>query len=497
MATVTASHLVSRSSSITCHGVSGLETKANLAQIGLRNQTMTHSGLRSLNNLDTLKMRSSGSFVVRKAMKKDKNTTNDRQVGQIICGQGMSGIFIEAEYKDAWDSSVSVDIIGDSIETVRFFHCYKQELIVWGKTGCKIYGPVTDIDYKNSNKYFSRPYAFVHSFLVASEDVVFIANEWHTTLLPCYLKSNYQPKGLYKKAKVAFCIHNITYQGRFAFSDFSLLNLSNRFRSSFDFMDGYDKLVKGRKINWMKGGILESDRVVTEKTGVELDNIIRKTGISDIVNGMDIQEWNIATDKYLDVLEAKPLLKETLQAEVGLPVDKSIPLLCFISRLEEQKGPDILAAAISKFIDEDSRSLSLGIAKFNIPLAHMIIASSNFMVVPSRFEPCVSIVASTGGLVDTIKEGFTGFHMETFNPKCKTIDLADVKSVAETIKRALVTYRTPALKEMIQNCMAQDLSWKERSKLWEKLLLSLDVARTEGIDRKEIAPMAKEDIATP
>ncbi|KAL5551497.1 hypothetical protein UlMin_001673 [Ulmus minor] len=614
MATVTASHLVSRSSSIACHGVSGSETKASLAQIGLRNQTMTHSGLRSLNNLDMLKMRSGGSSVARKAMTKDKNTTSDRQVGQVICGQGMSVIFVGAEvgpwsktgglgdvlgglppamaanghrvmtisprydqYKDAWDTSVSVDIkVGDSIETVRFFHCYKRGVDrvfvdhpsflekVWGKTGSKIYGPVTGIDYKdnqlrfsllcqaaleaprvlnlNSNKYFSGPYG---------EDVVFVANDWHTALLPCYLKTDYQPKGLYKNAKVAFCIHNIAYQGRFAFSDFSLLNLPDRFRSSFDFMDGYAKPVKGRKINWMKGGILESDRVVTvspyyaqelisgEDRGVELDSIIRKTGISGIVNGMDIQEWNPATDKYIDVkydattvLEAKPLLKEALQAEVGLPVDKSIPLLCFIGRLEEQKGPDILAAAISKFIDEDVQIVvlgtgkkylekqleqleikypnkAIGIAKFNIPLAHMIIAGSDFMVVPSRFEPCgliqlqamrygtVPIVASTGGLVDTVKEGFTGFHMESFNPECETVDPADVKSVAETVVRALATYGTPVLKEMIQNCMAQDLSWKEPSKLWEKLLLSLDVAGTEGIDGEEIAPMAKKDVATP
>lgn len=75
----------------------------------------------------------------------------------------------------------------------------------------------------------------------------------------------------------------------------------------------YKKSVKGRKINWMKAGILESDRVVTvspyyaqelvsgEDKGVELDNIIRRTGITGIVNGMDVQEWNPSTDKYLDV----------------------------------------------------------------------------------------------------------------------------------------------------------------------------------------------------
>ncbi|CAL5354751.1 unnamed protein product [Camellia sinensis] len=96
--------------------------------------------------------------------------------------------------------------------------------------------------------------------------------------------------GIYKNARVVFCIHNIAYQGRFPFADFSLLNLPEQFKGSFDFIDGYDKPAKGRKINWMKGGILESDRVVTVSPyyvqelvsgidkGVELDNIIRKTG---------------------------------------------------------------------------------------------------------------------------------------------------------------------------------------------------------------------------
>ncbi|KAF3950028.1 hypothetical protein CMV_024168 [Castanea mollissima] len=268
---------------------------------------------------------------------------------------------------------------------------------------------------------------------------------------------------------VAFYIHNIAYQGRFAFTDFSLLNLPDELKSSFDFIDGYEKPVKGRKINWMKAGILESDKVLTvspyyaqelfsgEDKGVELDNIIRKTGIQGIVNGMDVQEWNPLTDKFTNVkydastvLDAKPLLKEALQAEVGLPVDRNIPVMGFIGRLEEQKGSDILVEAIPHFIKENVQIIVLGtgkkpmekqleqlekiypdkargVAKFNVPLAHMIIAGADFILVPSRFEPCgliqlhamrygtVPIVASTTGLIDTVKEGFTGFQMGSFN----------------------------------------------------------------------------------
>ncbi|CAB4304149.1 unnamed protein product [Prunus armeniaca] len=403
---------------------------------------------------------------------------------------------------------------------------------VWGKTASKIYGPIAGEDFKdnqlrfsllcqaaleaprvlnlNSSKYFSGPYG---------EEVVFIANDWRTALLPCYLKAIYQPKGIYKSAKVAFCIHNIAYQGRFAFADFALLNLPDEFKSSFDFIDG---------------PYYAEELVSTVEKGVELDNIIQKAGILGIVNGMDVQEWNPLTDKYIaakydasTVTDAKPLLKEALQAEVVLPVDRDIPVIGFIGRLEVQKGSDILIEAIPHFIKENVQIIVLGtgkkpmenqleqleikypdkargVAKFNVPLAHMITAGADFMLVPSRFEPsfscmpCVPIVASTGGLVDTVKEGFTGFQMGGFNVECEVVDPADVRAIATTVTRALGTYGTPAFTEIIGNCMAQDLSWKGPAKKWEEVLLNLGVADSEpGIDGEEIAPLAKENIATP
>ncbi|CAN6578771.1 unnamed protein product [Malus baccata var. baccata] len=614
MATLAASQFVSKSSHL--DGASGLEIRTNLGQMGMWNQPMTYNGLRSLRNLDMLRMKIHPNAVAKQAMRKSEKAESDRPVGKIVCGSGMNLVFVGAEvgpwsktgglgdvlgglppalaanghrvmtvsprydqYKDAWDTSVLVEIeVGGRVETVRFFHCYKRGVDrvfvdhplflekVWGKTGSKIYGPRTGEDYMDnqfrfcllcqaaleaprvlnlhSNKYFSGPYG---------DDVVFIANDWHAALLPCYLKTIYKPKGIYKNAKVVFCIHNIAYQGRFPYSDFSLLDLPDNLKGSFDFFDGHDKPVKGRKINWMKAGILESDRVVTvspyyaqelvsgEDKGVELDNIIRKTGITGILNGMDVQEWNPATDKHLDikydnttVLDAKPLLKEALQAEVGLPVDRNIPVFGFIGRLEEQKGSDILVEAISKFVGEEDMQIiilgtgkkyletqikqleikypgkAIGVAKFNVPLAHMIIGGSDFMLIPSRFEPCgliqlhamrygtVPVVASTGGLVDTVKEGFTGFQMGDFNVECDKVDPADVAAIATTVKRAVATYGTPALNEMIQNCMAQDLSWKGPSKQWEKLLLSMEVAGNEqDLEGEEIAPLAKENVATP
>lgn len=608
MATLTTSQLVSRSS--------GFDPKVAFVENGMRNKLMTQNGFISLNKLDVLKRSTSLNNVAVRLRKKVAKSEGEKSPrGVIRCGSEMNLVFVGAEvgpwsktgglgdvlgglppamaanghrvmtvsprydqYKDAWDTSVILEIkVGDKIERVRFFHCYKRGVDrvfvdhplflekVWGKTLSKIYGPKAGIDYMdnqlrfsllcqaaleaprvlnlNSSKYFSGPYG---------EDIVFIANDWHTALLPCYLKSMYKPHGIYKKAKVVFCIHNIAYQGRFAFSDYSLLNLPDKFRGSFDFIDGYDKPVKGQKVNWMKAGILESDRVVTvspyyaqelvsaKDKGVELDNILRTTGITGIVNGMDVQEWNPSMDKYIDVkynnktvMEAKLVLKEALQAEVGLPINSKVPLIGFIGRLEEQKGSDILVKAISRLIREKVQIIILGtgkkqmeqqieeleikfpnqargVAKFNVPLAHKMIAGAEFMLIPSRFEPCgliqlhamrygtVPIVASTGGLVDTVKEGYTGFQMGAFNVKCEAVDPADVDAIVTTVKRATRIYETPAMAEMIQNCMAQDLSWKEPAKKWEKMMFSLGAEGSEqGLDGEEIAPLAKENVATP
>ncbi|KAL1294445.1 hypothetical protein HN51_055226 [Arachis hypogaea] len=611
MATVTAPYVVSRTGCLNHHGSARTEAKAGSPLVSLNSQGMTYDGLKSMNKLN---MKTTHATNISVSVR-SKKSGSDRSVGKIVCETGMTFLFVSAEvgpwsktgglgdvlgalpprlaanghrvmtvsprydqYKDAWDTSVLVEIkVGDRVETVRYFHCFKRGVDrvfvdhpvflekVWGKTQSKLYGPKAGEDYAdnqfrfsllclaaleaprvlnlNSNPYFSGPYG---------EDVVFIANDWHTALLPCYLKSMYKSRGIYMNAKVAFCIHNIAYQGRFAFADFPLLGLPDEFRSSFDFMDGYDKPVKGRKINWMKAGIIESDRVVTvspyyaqelvsgEDRGVELDTIIRSVGITGIRNGMDHREWSPKTDRFISihydattVTEAKCLLKQALQAECGLPVDSNIPVIGFIGRLEEQKGSDILFEAISKFIHLDVQIIVLGtgkkymekqieqleelypekargIAKFNTPLAHKIIAGADFIVIPSRFEPCglvqlhampygtVPIVSSTGGLVDTVIEGYTGFHAGAFSVECDAVDPADVEKLTSTVIRALTTFGTPVWKEIVQNCMAQDFSWKEPAKLWEKMLLSLGVAGSEpGIEGEEIAPLAKENLPTP
>ncbi|KAG2497328.1 hypothetical protein HYH03_004492 [Edaphochlamys debaryana] len=484
------------------------------------------------------------------------------------------------QYADAWDTSVVVDIMG---EKVRFFHSIKKGVHrvwvdhpwflakVWGKTGSKLYGPRSGADYLDNHKRFSL---FCRAAIEAArvlpfgpgEDCVFVANDWHSALVPVLLKDEYQSKGQFTKAKSVLAIHNIAFQGRMWEEAFKDMAVPQKSFEKFQFTDGYSKVFTEatpmeedekppltgktyKKINWLKAGILAADKLVTVSPnyateitqdaagGVELDKFIRQAGgIEGIVNGMDIEEWNPKTDKFLtlpydqnSVFAGKAAAKEALQAELGLPVDPTAPLFAFIGRLEEQKGVDIILAALPKLLATPKVQVAIlgtgkaayekmvnaisakykgkakGVVKFSAPLAHMLTAGADFMLVPSRFEPCgliqlhamhygtVPVVASTGGLVDTVKEGVTGFHMGALNQD--KLDEADADALAATCRRAAEVFATPKYGEMVTNCISQDLSWSRPAQKWEGLLEELVAGK--GSPAAAVATAKKQEIKVP
>jgi len=464
------------------------------------------------------------------------------------------------QYYDAWDTSVTTNIMG---KEVRYFHTVDQGVDrvwvdnplflakVWGKTGSKIYGAKAGADYEDNQVRFR---IFSEAAIEAcrklpfgyGEDVVFVANDWHSAMVPALLKNVYKPRGEFAKAKTAFCIHNIAFQGRFPDASFGELNLPGSAKGAFAFADSvpYDKAAgkasgKFAKINWMKAGFMTADKLLTvsptyasevsanAEKGVELDVVIRAAGgIEGIVNGMDASEWHPKKDKYLDVkydastvFQGKAVAKATLQAECGLPVNPSAPLFAFIGRLEEQKGVDIMLKAIPGIVAaggqvvvlgtgkkefevavkalEKSNPGAKGVVKFSAALAHIITAGADFMLVPSRFEPCgliqlhamqygtVPVVASTGGLVDTVKEGVTGFHMGAMDPD--TVTSADVAAVTAACRKAISSFSTPGHKAMVQRCIFQDLTWREPAKKWEGVLEEIAYSESQAVKKAQVA----------
>ena len=483
------------------------------------------------------------------------------------------------QYEGAWDTSVHCEALGKS---VGFFHEKEKGVDrifvdhpdflakVWGKTGAKLYGEKSGYDFADNQDRFAM---FCHAAIKApmaltdlgyGEDVVFVANDWHSALVPVILNKVMKPAGTYANAKCAMTIHNIAFQGRFFPRPMSDYGLPESAADDFFFEDGYNKVYDEtnpakedgkeefdgkiyRKSNWLKAGFANSDRNLTvsenyakeisssKSKGVELDDVIRKYGMEGIVNGMDPTEWNPSVDKFIDVpydkntvVEGKAAAKQALQAEVGLPLDAEAPIFGYIGRLEEQKGVDIFMKAVPKLLKavpnaqvvilgtgkkalekeleslDEAEPMCAGVIKFSAPLAHFITAGADFLMVPSRFEPCgliqlhamqygtVPIVASTGGLVDTVKEGVTGYHMGAMD--ADNLLPEDVDALVETCVAASADYTTPTYEKMSATCISQDLSWAEPAKKWEGVLEELYFGTPEGAKKAEVVvPTAKAD----
>lgn len=269
------------------------------------------------------------------------------------------------------------------------------------------------------------------------------AHDWHAGLAPAYLAAVGHP------ARSVFTIHNLAYQGVFSPSDFAAVDLPAHF---FD-VNGVE--FHGH-LSFMKAGIYYADRVTTvsptyslEITGIEqgcgLDGLLRDRGgaLSGVLNGVDDAIWNpehdalIAASYSADKLAGKAKCKAALQAVMGLEVAADKPLFAVVSRLTEQKGLHLVLDVLHEITERGGQFVLLGSgdaameAAFRVAAAenpsqiavkigydesfsHQIMAGSDVIMVPSRFEPCgltqlyglkygaLPLVRRVGGLADTV-----------------------------------------------------------------------------------------------
>ena len=345
-------------------------------------------------------------------------------------------------------------------------------------------------------------------------------NDWHTGLIPVYLKSFYGNDDFFKDASSIFTVHNLGYQGVFSKELLPMLDLSwDEFKA--------EKLEYWDRISFIKGGLTYaniintvskqySKEIQTQRYGETLDGLLRnrQNVLYGIVNGLDYEEWNPATDMdiaqnfNISNIDKKLDNKIALQKEKGLTVDPQIPLIGVVSRLSYQKGLDLVAYAVGKMASLGIQLVVLGIGeeylqnlfnglagefpnnlkidlKFDSSLARRIYAGSDMFLMPSRYEPCglgqlismrygtIPIVRKTGGLVDTVEEydpnidSGTGFCFEDEHPG----------ALMWAIGKALDVYRQKdKWQKVILNAMSKDFSWKhsanEYLELYKKALMT-------------------------
>lgn len=343
-------------------------------------------------------------------------------------------------------------------------------------------------------------------------------NDWQSALIPLYLKLFYKDNPEIQNIKTLFTIHNMAYQGLFERDVVPLLGLPDKLFHK-------KKLEFYGRVNFMKAGIIYSDalstvsagyrrEILTEEFGCGLDKLLRtrQKDLYGILNGADYGVWNPKTDKFIyknyshDNLKPKLECKKDLLRQFRIKFDEKKPLIGMITRLAEQKGLDLVAAAIENMLkmgtnfvclgtgDEKYNKLFRNIAQrfraevgikvgFDNALAHKIEAGSDIFLMPSRYEPCglnqmyslkyatVPVVRATGGLDDTIEE----FNSQTQKGNGFKFKKATKEALLGAVRRAIRTFKDKKSWQAVQkNGMRCDFSWKTSAekyiKLYKKLL---------------------------
>jgi starch synthase len=340
-------------------------------------------------------------------------------------------------------------------------------------------------------------------------------HDWHTALLPVYLDSNLRRgSAAFAETRSVYTIHNLNYQGVAARDAFGLTGLHSRYWAP-------DALEHYGDVNPMKGGILFADQVTTVSPnyareictpagGAGLDGVLRwiSNRLTGIVNGIDVEEWNPATDPLLcanfdaDTLADRAKNRRALAKEAGLKATPRTPILAAVSRLVSQKGFQLLLPVVERLLAAGAQFILLGSGEpelewqfqqlaerhpracrvwigFDNALAHRIYSGADMILMPSLYEPCglnqmyalrygaVPLVRMTGGLSDTVVpldganlDQATGFGFNGPSPE----ELWLAAWIAMLNFRDAATWRT-----LQTNGMAVDFSWDRSAREYERI----------------------------
>ena len=367
--------------------------------------------------------------------------------------------------------------------------------------------------------YFGKAALAALNYLDWTPDVVH-CHDWQAALVPLYLRTCFKDSNV-GRASCVLTIHNLRFQGIYD-------------RKTIQYWSGLPDYVFNKDCltqNWLdanmlKGGITYSNVVTTvsntyageiqtEEYGEGLEEHLRyhHNKLVGIVNGIDTDIWNPATDKLLaapydsqNVIENKKANKKALQESLGLEVDDHKIVIGLISRLTNQKGLDLVNNVIPHIMDEHTQVVVLGTGDaeyedafryyenqykgnfcayiaYNENVAHNIYAGCDALLVPSRFEPCgltqlismrygsVPIVRETGGLKDTVQP----YNLFDNTGNGFTFDRYESGLLYDAINRAKTLYfeSRPYWDDMVVRNMNKDVSWEQSAKHYKDMYVGL------------------------
>jgi len=346
-------------------------------------------------------------------------------------------------------------------------------------------------------------------------------HDWQAGLVPAYMDARLGNYAWMEKAASVMTIHNLAYQGRFWHLDMPLTGLDWKYFN-------WEQLEYYGDLNLMKSGLVFADSLTTvspsyakeitrPEHGCGLDTILanRQSDLVGIVNGVDYQQWNPASDPHLPANFdennwnlGKADCKSALQMELGLGRDGNVPLIGIVSRLAGQKGWDLILPLMRHWLprtevqwailgtgeknyENELRDLAaiypqkLSVRlEFSEAIAHRIEAASDLFLMPSRYEPCglnqlyslkygsVPVVHATGGLTDTVvptnpltlEQGVaTGFVFGDYS----------LEALEKALQEALdfYYYRRQQWSQIVTTGMRDDWSWNRSAEQYRETFL--------------------------
>ena len=347
------------------------------------------------------------------------------------------------------------------------------------------------------------------------------AHDWQTGLVPVYQKMQLSADPVVGGVPVVFTIHNLAFQGLFPPSNLPQIGLGWE-------MLNLQAMEYWGQISYLKGGINFSEKITTvspkyareivqPELGFGFDGVLarRAADLVGILNGIDIARWNPEHDEFVPArfsandLRGKDDARRALLEAVSLPADaeegRRRPVIGLVSRLTDQKGFDLMAAASEPLMALDATWVMLGSGEpryealwralasrypdrvsttigFDERLAHLIEAGADIFLMPSRFEPCglnqmyslrygtVPIVRATGGLDDTVQDvdeasgPGTGFKFREYTPG----------ALVGAVERAIAAFQDPtAWRRIQQSGMRRDVSWDASAREYVKVYRAL------------------------
>jgi len=359
-----------------------------------------------------------------------------------------------------------------------------------------------DTDDGERFAFFSKAVLECLPLIGFTPDVIH-ANDWQTGFIPLFLKAHYANVDMYKNIRTVYTIHNIEYQGK---ADPAFLNQVLGVDESFRNICTFDGL-----INAMKTAIVLCDKLTTVSETYSheiryayfasgLESVIKENEykLSGVVNGIDTDLFNAEKDPKIPFnfkandLSGKAKCKEELQKKLGLAVNPDIPIVAMITRLVKHKGLELVEGVINQLANADIQLVILGTGDhnyeelfkfldysypdkisanitFNTTLASEIYAGADFLLMPSKSEPCglsqlismrygtIPIVRETGGLVDTVPP----LNPETLDGMGITFKVFNAHDMLDAVLRGADFYKNkPALEKFRAKLMKHDSSWK-------------------------------------